>query len=199
MTRSDHDERWSGQTPGIPLATGFRVLDRWFWQRLSLRRKSDSQDLAGETLKRYAAERSREPGWEPVNLHAWLFAAADRVFKSYLAQREAPLAVDDQALAAATDELARREEALILHRFAAGTEDDVALRLDMQRLIRSLPQRDRRAVVAYAVDECTYAEIGTALGMSTTTAYRLIKRIAEDLQGSPLSAGYGPRSGGRRA
>lgn len=189
-----------GQLPEAPLlSVAWSEVHRWFAYRLNAKERDQASDLTNETMKRYIAKRRREPDWAPDHLVPWLISCANKVMLSYLARRDKrekrEPAVEAESLERAASELASREQSLIFARYVEQAELEIDRRTDLNRAIRQLPDLERKALVAYEVEERTLVQIGQMLGVSSTTVHRAIKRARDQLRSSPLLATYGSPSG----
>jgi RNA polymerase sigma-70 factor, ECF subfamily len=136
---------------------------------------NEADDLLAETLARgwYARKRFRDPGNGSAG--AWLQAIAGNVVREYRRRGAIELRARDKlGLPVVTD---RSVEEEAVERIAATAE--VAA---LDGSISSLPAEQRSALELRVVDELDYDEIGSRLGITTTTARTRVHRALKSLR-----------------
>jgi RNA polymerase sigma-70 factor, ECF subfamily len=142
------------------------------------RRAPDAEDLVQETyLKAFRSAHQFEPG---TNLKAWLFTILHNTFRNIRRHDgRSPVDVDSEAVEqAAGDAPGTQSPEQILTR--------ATLDADLQGALDALPEAFRQAVWLRDVEELSYAEVATALGVPIGTVMSRISRgrraLAEGLQ-----------------
>lgn len=167
--QSDRDGEEQGANAFERDALG--CLDALYATALRLTRNpADAEDLVQDTyLKAFRAADQFQPG---TNLKAWLFTILHNTFlnRRRRAVRE-PLAVE-------ADEIERAAASLPSARGA--TPEDLLLResldADLQLALDALPESFRQAVWLRDVEEFSYAEIASMLGIPIGTVMSRISR-----------------------
>jgi RNA polymerase sigma-70 factor (ECF subfamily) len=136
--------------------------------------RDGADDLVQDTLERAVRKFHL---WRPGDLRAWLFSIMHNVFINQLKARKiAPEVEIDEATIAAP--------------IPTVTSVDV---LDLQRSLQSLAPEQREVLLLVALEDMTYAEVSTALGIPIGTVMSRLSRGRERLR--RLMAGEVPRSG----
>jgi RNA polymerase sigma-70 factor (ECF subfamily) len=176
-------------------------LDALFNLALSLtRNRKDAEDLVQETyLRAFRFFDSYEPG---THVKAWLFRILRNTFVNrYRAARRTPEHVDFGAIEEAYESLVeetfrRRHEAPDPERALLARVPDEAIR----RALAELPEEYRTVVVLALVEELSYKEIASALGIPIGTVMSRLHRGRKHLQRELLeharSLGIVPRGSG---
>ena len=158
-------------------------LDALFNLALTLtRNRKDAEDLVQETyLRAFRFFDTYEPG---THVKAWLFRILRNTFVSrYRAARRKPEHVDFDGIEGAyetlVDETFRRErEAPDPERALLARVPDEAIR----RALAQLPEEYRTLVVLALVEELSYKEIASALGIPIGTVMSRLHRGRKHLQ-----------------
>ena len=158
-------------------------LDALFNLALTLtRNRKDAEDLVQETyLRAFRFFDTYEPG---THVKAWLFRILRNTFVSrYRAARRKPEHVDFDGIEGAyetlVDETFRRErEAPDPERALLARVPDEAIR----RALAQLPEEYRTVVVLALVEELSYKEIASALGIPIGTVMSRLHRGRKHLQ-----------------
>ena len=172
-----HDRRDEFEQVALP------HLDALFNLALTLtRNRKDAEDLVQETyLRAFRFFDTYEPG---THVKAWLFRILRNTFVSrYRAARRKPEHVDFDAIEGAyetlVDETFRRErEAPDPERALLARVPDEAIR----RALAKLPEEYRTVVVLALVEELSYKEIASALGIPIGTVMSRLHRGRKHLQ-----------------
>ncbi len=136
--------------------------------------RDGADDLVQDTLERAVRKFHL---WRPGDLRAWLFSIMHNVFINQLKARKiAPEVEIDEATIAAP--------------IPTVTSVDV---LDLQRALQNLAPEQREVLLLVALEDMTYAEVSTALGIPIGTVMSRLSRGRERLR--RLMAGEVPRSG----
>jgi RNA polymerase sigma-70 factor (ECF subfamily) len=173
-------------------------LDALFNLALTLtRNRKDAEDLVQETyLRAFRFFDTYEPG---THVKAWLFRILRNTFVSrYRAARRTPEHVDFDAIEGAyetlVDETLRRErEAPDPERALLARVPDEAIR----RALAELPEEYRTVVVLALVEELSYKEIASALGIPIGTVMSRLHRGRKHLQRELLEHARSLGIGGR--
>jgi RNA polymerase sigma-70 factor (ECF subfamily) len=135
--------------------------------------RDGADDLVQDTLERAVRKFHL---WRPGDLRAWLFSIMHNVFINQLKARKiAPEVEIDEATIAAP--------------IPTVTSVDV---LDLQRSLLFLAPEQREVLLLVALEDLTYAEVSTALGIPIGTVMSRLSRGRERLR--RLMAGEVPRS-----
>ena len=136
--------------------------------------RDGADDLVQDTLERAVRKFHL---WRPGDLRAWLFSIMHNVFINQLKARKiAPEVEIDEATIAAP--------------IPTVTSVDV---LDLQRALQNLAPEQREVLLLVALEDMTYAEVSTSLGIPIGTVMSRLSRGRERLR--RLMAGEVPRSG----
>src|SRR5258706_6207650 len=135
--------------------------------------RDGADDLVQDTLERAVRKFHL---WRPGDLRAWLFSIMHNVFINQLKARKiAPEVEIDEATIAAP--------------IPTVTSVDV---LDLQRALQNLAPEQREVLLLVALEDMTYAEVSTALGIPIGTVMSRLSRGRERLR--RLMAGRGAPS-----
>jgi RNA polymerase sigma-70 factor (ECF subfamily) len=132
------------------------------------RRAPDAEDLVQDTyLKAFRSAHQFEPG---TNLKAWLFTILHNTFRNIRRHDgRSPVDVDSEAVEQAVDDTpgTQSPEQLLTR---------AALDVDLQAALDALPDAFRQAVWLRDVEELSYAEMATVLGVPIGTVMSRISR-----------------------
>lgn len=136
--------------------------------------RDGADDLVQDTLERAVRKFHL---WRPGDLRAWLFSIMHNVFVNQLKSRKiAPEVEIDEATIAAH----------------VPTVNSVDV-LDLQRALLVLAPEQREVVLLVALEDMTYAEVSTALGIPIGTVMSRLSRGRERLRklmnGEPAKGG----------
>jgi RNA polymerase sigma-70 factor, ECF subfamily len=136
--------------------------------------RDGADDLVQDTLERAVRKFHL---WRPGDLRAWLFSIMHNVFVNQLKSRKIPYAadIDDMAIAAHVPTV---------------TSVDV---LDMERALLAIAPEQREVVLLVALEDMTYSEVSTSLGIPIGTVMSRLSRGREKLR--RLMSGEATRSG----
>lgn len=136
--------------------------------------RDGADDLVQDTLERAVRKFHL---WRPGDLRAWLFSIMHNVFVNQLKARKIPYAVDidDTPIAAHVPTV---------------TSVDV---LDLQRSLLALAPEQREVVLLVALEDMTYSEVSTSLGIPIGTVMSRLSRGREKLRRA--MSGEATRSG----
>ena len=136
--------------------------------------RDGADDLVQDTLERAVRKFHL---WRPGDLRAWLFSIMHNVFVNQLKARKiAPeVEIDENALAAPIPTV---------------TSVDV---IDLQRALLNLAPEQREVVLLVALEDMTYADVSSALGIPIGTVMSRLSRGREKLRG--LMNGEATKSG----
>ena len=136
--------------------------------------RDGADDLVQDTLERAVRKFHL---WRPGDLRAWLFSIMHNVFVNQLKARKIPYAVDidDIAIAAHVPTV---------------TSVDV---LDLQNALLGLAPEQREVVLLVALEDMTYSEVSTSLGIPIGTVMSRLSRGREKLRRA--MSGEATRSG----
>ena len=136
--------------------------------------REGADDLVQDTLERAVRKFHL---WRPGDLRAWLFSIMHNVFVNQLKARKiAPeVEIDEASLAAP---------------IPTATSVDV---LDLQRALLGLAPEQREVLLLVALEDMTYAEVSTALGIPIGTVMSRLSRGRERLR--RLMGGDAAKSG----
>lgn len=152
---------------------------------------ADGETLLGE-LFRIAFESRDRYRLDRADARPWLYGiAANLVMKHFRAEGRRRLALE--RLAIRWDASPPFEEQVVDHVVAAETWPRVVAALD------DLREGDREAILLYAWEELSYAEIGEALGVPTGTVRSRINRVRTVLRELVVNDGEEPDDPARRA
>ena len=136
--------------------------------------RDGADDLVQDTLERAVRKFHL---WRPGDLRAWLFSIMHNVFVNQLKSRRIPYSadIDDMAIAA---------------HIPTATSVDV---LDMERALLAIAPEQREVVLLVALEDMTYSEVSTSLGIPIGTVMSRLSRGREKLR--RLMSGEATRSG----
>jgi RNA polymerase sigma-70 factor (ECF subfamily) len=154
------------------------------------RRPADADDLVQDTyLKAFRAASQFQPG---TNLKAWLFTILHNTFRNMRRHDgRNPVDVDSEVVDHAPQPVTQYSPEQLLTR--------ATLDADLQEALDALPEAFRQAVWLRDVEELTYAEIASVLGVPIGTVMSRISRgrrgLFERLQAVRLRAADQPALG----
>lgn len=134
-----------------------------------------ADDLVQDTLERALTKRHL---WRPgSDLRAWLFTVMHNVFVNQLRRRQAhpQQPIDEESLPAVESAQAARLE----------------LR-DLEIALPLLPAEQREVLLLVALEEMSYADVATTLGIPIGTVMSRLFRARERLRALTTGAGAGP-------
>lgn len=136
--------------------------------------RDGADDLVQDTLERAVRKFHL---WRPGDLRAWLFSIMHNVFVNQLKSRKIGLDVeiDENTLAAP---------------IPTATSVDV---IDLERALLCLAPEQREVVLLVALEDMTYADVSTSLGIPIGTVMSRLSRGRERLR--KLMSGEATRSG----
>jgi RNA polymerase sigma-70 factor (ECF subfamily) len=136
--------------------------------------RDGADDLVQDTLERAVRKFHL---WRPGDLRAWLFSIMHNVFVNQLKARKIPYAVDidDTPIAAHVPTV---------------TSVDV---LDLQNALLGIAPEQREVVLLIALEDMTYSEVSTSLGIPIGTVMSRLSRGREKLRRA--MSGEATRSG----
>jgi RNA polymerase sigma-70 factor, ECF subfamily len=162
------------QHGGDPAADAFEAealsfIDSLYGTALRLTRNpADAEDLVQDTyLKAFRAIGQFERG---TNLKAWLFTILHNTFRNRVRDAgRSPIDVDSEVVERATDGAGQQQspEDLLMR---------ATLDADLQAALEALPDAFRQAVWLRDVEEFSYAEIASMLGIPIGTVMSRISR-----------------------
>lgn len=153
-------------------ASGFVVF---FAKRLRVR--SDALDLTAETFARAFAARDSFRGASESQAVAWLYGIA----RNLLLQHVRDAQIELRALARlAVEPAAVGDEAL---ERALSSDHDERLLRQVAGVLAGLPPGQRRALIGRVVEELTYEELASELGVSEDAARARVSRGVRALRG----------------
>jgi len=136
--------------------------------------RDGADDLVQDTLERAVRKFHL---WRPGDLRAWLFSIMHNVFVNQLKARKIHPEVEI-------------DEAVIAARIPGADRLDV---LDLQRALLTLAPEQREVVLLIALEDMTYADVSTALGIPIGTVMSRLSRGREKLRramdGDPTRSG----------
>ncbi|MDZ7653495.1 MAG: RNA polymerase sigma factor [Burkholderiaceae bacterium] len=146
-----------------------------------------ADDLTQDTLERAwnkrALWRDEGTGDAPASLRAWLHAVMHNVFINGTRRRRSTESIDDLP-----------DSSSALHAVGASAETRAALR-DLQRALARLPDEQREVVLLVGLEQLSYAEAATALGVPIGTVMSRLsrgrERLRQLLNESPDATGSG--------
>jgi RNA polymerase sigma-70 factor (ECF subfamily) len=171
---------------GVAMSSDFslfeRHLDALYRSALRLTRKpEDAEDLVQETYLRAYRYRSRfRPG---TNEKAWLFTIMTNVFRNRLRQRPAPEDPIDQPGADFSIYEQLRREGMPVHLMSP--EEIIVDRgfgSEVKRALDELPVSMRMVVVLVDVEDFSYKEVASILGIKIGTVMSRLHRGRQALQ-----------------
>jgi|SRR5258708_36193997 RNA polymerase sigma-70 factor (ECF subfamily) len=127
--------------------------------------RDGADDLVQDTLERAVRKFHL---WRPGDLRAWLFSIMHNVFVNQLKSRKIPYSVDI-------------DDTMIAAHIPTVTSVDV---LDLQRALLVLAPEQREVVLLVALEDMTYAEVSTSLGIPIGTVMSRLSRGREKLRRS---------------
>src|SRR6202171_6032017 len=136
--------------------------------------RDGADDLVQDTLERAVRKFHL---WRPGDLRAWLFSIMHNVFVNQLKSRKIPYSVD-------------LDDMMIAAHIPTVTSVDV---LDLQRALLVLAPEQREVVLLVALEDMTYAEVSTSLGIPIGTVMSRLSRGREKLRRT--MSGEAQRSG----
>ena len=125
--------------------------------------RDGADDLVQDTLERAVRKFHL---WRPGDLRAWLFSIMHNVFVNQLKSRKIPYSVDI-------------DDMMIAAHVPTVTSVDV---LDLQRALLVLAPEQREVVLLVALEDMTYAEVSTSLGIPIGTVMSRLSRGREKLR-----------------
>jgi RNA polymerase sigma-70 factor (ECF subfamily) len=172
--------RMRGATPSMPgakarsaafEADALAAIDSLYRTAMRLTRvPADAEDLVQDTyVKAFRAADTFEPG---TNLRAWLFTILHNTARNRARDRARDAVIVDSDVA--------EREADVSHRRAADSPEALLLREalapELQAAIDALPEVFRQAVWLRDVEEFSYADIASMLGIPAGTVMSRISR-----------------------
>jgi RNA polymerase sigma-70 factor (ECF subfamily) len=136
--------------------------------------RDGADDLVQDTLERAVRKFHL---WRPGDLRAWLFSIMHNVFVNQLKSRKIPYAVDI-------------DDTPIAAHIPTVTSVDV---LDLQNALLGLAPEQREVVLLVALEDMTYSQVSTSLGIPIGTVMSRLSRGREKLRRA--MSGEATRSG----
>jgi RNA polymerase sigma-70 factor (ECF subfamily) len=125
--------------------------------------RDGADDLVQDTLERAVRKFHL---WKPGDLRAWLFSIMHNVFVNQLKARKIAPQVEI-------------DEAMIAAHIPTANSVDV---LDLQRALLCLAPEQREVVLLIALEDMTYADVSTSLGIPIGTVMSRLSRGRERLR-----------------
>ena len=176
----------------VEFAQRYRTpLKSWAIGRLSRRyaaRRELAEDLAGNALSRVIETKVQRPHarWNPDRgaVKPWLSRILNNQVNSFLRTRRGKEFLDTDSQ---RDSQNQPCLGILAITATTATAEPALERLELHQLLRQaidrLPSEQQRTIQLTFWDGLTLAQIGTELGVSTATAYRLLKSAKAQLEG----------------